>query len=216
MFKKISNFVLDAIFPPKEIEILLRKLEISKIYKKCEKTLESNSYDIFSIFKYKDPFIKDAIYELKNNKNKYAIEKFSQLLLEEIINYLEDNLIKTDYKIPVTFVPQYKTTFKNKGYNQGEELAVALCATAPNIFELKKLIIKSRKTKPQHEIKNKKLRLKNLKGAFQLIKSQGSQVKNKIIILIDDVYTTGATLKELRRVLISGGASKVICFTIAH
>jgi competence protein ComFC len=41
-------------------------------------------------------------------------------------------------------------------------------------------------------------------------------IKNKNIILIDDVTTTGATLSEARKVLKQAGAKKVIAFTIAH
>jgi competence protein ComFC len=216
VFKRILERTLDIFFSPTEVEKILRKISIETLYKKCEKELSVNSNDVFSIFKYKDPFIKDAIYELKNNKNSYAISLFSQLLFEEIFNYLEENLIQSDYKIPITWVPQYKDTYLNKGYNQAEELAAALCAAAPSIFEKKNLLKKIRKTKPQHEIKNRKARLKNLKGAFCLEKSKKGEVKSKIIILIDDVYTTGATLEESRRVLLKSGALKVVCFTVAH
>lgn len=215
MFKKISEIILDLFFPPTETEKILRKISVEDLYKKCKKSETSFKNDYFSVFKYKDPFIKDSIYELKNNKNKYAIKLFSEILLDEILNYLEENLIKTDYKILVTFVPQHKDDYLNKGYNQGEELAAALCAASPNIFEKQNLLIKNRKTIPQHKIKNKKLRLKNLKNTFSI--SKNCNIKNNsLIILIDDVKTTGATLSESRRVLLKAGAFKVICFTIAN
>lgn len=210
------NFALDIFFPPNETEKILRTISIEDLYKKCSKNIEINDSEIYSVFKYKDPFIKDSIYELKNNKNKYAIRLFSEILREEILNYLEENLINLDYKIPITFVPQHKSTYLNKGYNQSEELAAAIAAASPNIFEFKKLLKKVKKTKPQHEVNNRKARLNNLKGAFELVKSEKSKVKSNLIILIDDVYTTGATLKESRHVLLKSGASKVICFTIAH
>lgn len=215
MFKKIEELILDLFFPPTETEKILRKINVEEIYKKCEKTFETTNHKMFSVFKYKDPFIKDAIYELKNNKNKYSIKIFAEILKEEIFNYLEENLINVDYKIPITWVPQHKSTYLDKGYNQGEELVAALCTTTPNTFKKKNLLIKTKKTKPQHKIKNRKLRLKNLKKTFSISKEYNLK-PNTLIILIDDVYTTGATLSESRRVLLKAGALDVICFTIAH
>lgn len=212
------EITLDIFFPPTEIEILLRKISLEKIYRNCKKTFEINLDQTFSIFKYKDDFIKDAIYELKNNKNENAIKIFGEFMFQEILNYIEENLIHTDYKIPITWVPQHKSTYLEKGYNQAKELAAATLDAAVlqkiNIFQLENLLLKTRKTKPQHEIKNKRERLKNLKNAFEVIGSE--KIQNKIIILIDDIVTTGTTLKEVRRQLLAAGAFKVICFTIAH
>lgn len=216
MLKKIVQEILDIFFPPNEIEKILRKISIETIFNKCAKNYEINNTQIHTIFKYKDPFIKDAIYEIKNNKNKNAINLFSKILLDEIINYIEENIISVEYKIPITWIPQHKSTFKEKGYNQGQELAAALCAAAPFLFEFQNILIKSKKTKPQHLIKNRKERLKNLKDVFEINKEKKFQIKNKTIILIDDVYTTGATLLESRQTLLNNGAKKVICFTIAH
>jgi competence protein ComFC len=215
MLIKVIDYFLDILFPPSETEIILKRITTETIYKKCQKNNESGQDNMFSIFKYKDLFIKDCIYELKNNKNKHAIRIFSEILKEEIIYYLEENLIDVDNLITVTWVPQHKSTYLDKGYNQAEELVKAICSSSPQIFQKVKLLIKTKKTKPQHEIKNKKERLKNLNGVFE-ISNPNLQISNALIILIDDVYTTGATLKESRRVLLQNGASKVVCFTIAH
>jgi len=213
---KTLQFILDIIFTPTEIELLLRRVSAEKIYNNCKKTTLSNKNEIFSVFKYKDIFIKDSIYELKNNKNKDAIRIFGEFLHQEILNYIEENIVKLDYRVIITFVPQHRSTYLDKGYNQARELAAAVAAASPNFLELRNLLIKTRKTKPQHEIKNRKQRLKNLKNAFKKIKEDVPTIKNKMIILIDDVATTGATLNEARQKLLSSGASKVICFTIAH
>jgi len=65
----------------------------------------------------------------------------------------------------------------------------------------------------QAQIKSKKSRLKNVKNIFSIIKKVN--IKNKTIILIDDVITTGATLKEACRVLKKAGANKVYALTLA-
>lgn len=216
MLLKVFNLIIDLIFPPNEVEKILRTVSVENIYSNCSKNTSDSGSDMYSIFLYKDVFIKDAIYELKNNKNKHAINLFSELLSLEIMNFLDENIVTADYRIPITFIPQHKSTYLNKGYNQAKELASKISKSNPEIFELSELLLKKRKTKPQHELNNKKERLKNLKNTFEFNKSSDAGIKNKLVFLIDDVYTTGATLNEGRQKLLASGASKVVCFTIAH
>ena len=74
-------------------------------------------------------------------------------------------------------------------------------------------LIRSKYTKPQVKVEDKKERLKNLQGAFDYI---GEPIKDKKIILIDDVSTTGATFNECARILKSAGAKKVYGVSIAR
>lgn len=215
MLIKTINFALNILFPKTETEKILEKITAKEIYNRCQKNFENKDLDVFSIFKYKDPFIKDAVYELKNNKNKYAIELFAEILKKEIFKYLKENKIN-EKEILVSFIPQHKSKYLDKGYNQGEKLAAALCAAAPTKFKKVNLLIKTKNTKAQHDIQNKKSRLNNLKGAFKIAQGSSLMSHGKLIILIDDVYTTGATLKESRRVLIQSGLKQVVCFTVAH
>lgn len=215
MLIKTINFALNILFPKTETEKILEKITAKEIYNRCQKNFENKDLGVFSIFKYKDPFIKDAIYELKNNKNKYAIKLFAEILKREIFKYLQENKIN-EKEILVSFIPQHKSKYLDKGYNQGEKLAAALCAAAPTKFKKVNLLIKTKNTKAQHDIKNRKARLNNLKNAFQLADGSCLESRDKMIILIDDVYTTGATLRESRRVLLKSEASKIICFTVAH
>jgi competence protein ComFC len=214
MQKQVLNWVLDLFYPPTEIEKILRKIEIEKIYKYCTKSLEINDNEIYSLFKYKDFFIKNCIYEIKNNKNEDALMIFSTLLFDEIHNYIYENLININQKIIISYIPQHKSTFLHKGYNQSEELVKNIVKIAPEMFEIKNLLYKIKKNAPQHEIKSRRKRVENIKNTF--IFNNKEIIKNRLVILIDDVYTTGTTLNESRRVLLENGANKIVCFTIAH
>jgi predicted amidophosphoribosyltransferase len=68
-------------------------------------------------------------------------------------------------------------------------------------------------TRPQIELTRDE-RLKNVKGAFAT--GAGFKPEGKKIILVDDVYTTGATVNECAKVLKKGGAKEVVVFTLAR
>lgn len=61
---------------------------------------------------------------------------------------------------------------------------------------------------------NAKERKQNIKGTFKVI--ENSNIKNKKVLIFDDIYTTGSTTKEATRVLREAGVSKVGILTIAR
>lgn len=213
MFGEIVEKLLDIFFPPTYTEKLLRKIKIWDVYNKCQKTNGINDTNIISIFSYKDPFIRDSIIELKTNKNKYAIDLFAEILKQEIYIFLQENLINPDKKIVFSYIPQHTDVYLNKGFNQTEELAKKISEEDKN-FELIECLIKIKKTKPQRETKSRKERLKNIKNSFEIVNKKN--LKDRTVILIDDVVTTGATLNEARRILLVSGVQHIYCFTIAH
>ena len=75
-------------------------------------------------------------------------------------------------------------------------------------------LIKVKHTKPQSLMKNKIERLKNQKNAFKLRREE--KILNKNIILFDDIYTTGATVNEIKNLLLKSGAKNVKIIVLAH
>lgn len=74
-------------------------------------------------------------------------------------------------------------------------------------------LLRTRQTRPQVELSGEERAL-NVKGAFSLLHPQ--EVKNRGILLIDDVFTTGATMNECARMLKLAGARSVVAFTLAR
>ena len=105
---------------------------------------------------------------------------------------------------------------KERGYNQTLLLAEKLQdIDRKENFKLEKnILIKNKETIHQAHIKNKRERLENLIGTFNV--QNKDLIKNRNIILIDDVVTTGATINEAKKELRKNGARKIIAFTIAH
>ena len=109
-------------------------------------------------------------------------------------------------------VPLYCTRLFKRKYNQSAVLADGLsklCGICADYSSLKKI----KKTTPQIQCSGKQ-RVQNVKNAFQVVTPE--HIKGKRIVLIDDVYTTGSTLKECAKVLKKAGAKSVDALTVAR
>lgn len=215
---KIKNFLLDILFPTKCLgcgiknEVLCNNC-IFKI-RLVERETDKN---IIALFDYRDPLIKRVIWELKYHHKRYLGEKLGQLLYEFLIEDISDMRIdlsgRSIYVIPVP-ISSKKT--KIRGYNQAHAIAKGFCNRAElGVFELKdKVIIKKIETTPQAKITNRKRRLENIRGVFEI--KNGDIIKGRTIVVIDDVTTTGGTITEIMKILKKAGAKKVVGFAVAH
>jgi competence protein ComFC len=108
-------------------------------------------------------------------------------------------------------VPLSKKKLKWRGFNQAEEIAKELA----NFFKIPLIsdcLIKVRETKDQVELSEKERR-ENVKGVFFV--KEGERIVGKNILLIDDVFTTGATMEETAKVLKEAGAKKIVGIVVA-
>lgn len=78
----------------------------------------------------------------------------------------------------------------------------------------KDVLYKIKDTKPQVSVKDRALRLENLIGSFGV--KNAWKICGRTVVLIDDVLTTGATIREARSCLLEEGAKQVIGYTLAH
>lgn len=160
-------------------------------------------------FSYKDKPIQKIIKAFKYHFIKDLKIPISRLMtgyLEKIkkqIN-LDDSILMP--------VPLHKKKFNQRGYNQSE-LIVSGIAKYLNAETANDCLSKIKSTKDQASLKENR-RLENLKGAFLCVKPW--LVSGRKIILIDDVYTTGATMQECARVLKEAGAKEVTGLVIAR
>ena len=137
------------------------------------------------------------------------------LLFSAFINFWGINSI--DIIVPV---PLHIKRFRKRGFNQAyllvrdwKQIAENLNLGLSNIRIDTNVLIKSRRTDPQTGLDRKK-RMTNIKNAFS-IRDQAI-IKNKRILLVDDVYTTGATANECAKALLRGNAEYVDVLTLAR
>ena len=157
------------------------------------------------------------VWNLKYKNKKEIAEIFTEYLYPKILEELSELKLLENFHNPILIpIPLSKKRFKERGYNQSSLIAKNLekLDKKENFVLEENILFKRKETEHQARIKNKQARLKNLIGTFS-VKNQ-ELIKNKNIILIDDVTTTGATLKEARKILRENGAKKIIAFTIAH
>lgn len=157
-----------------------------------------------SVFYYTQP-VKNIISKYKFHKNRDLYTSLSGFM----VDILEDTCwTHIDYIIPV---PLHRQRLKERGFNQSEWLALGIYLRK-GMKVMNHILIRKQNTLSQSSLK-KQDRLLNIKGAFQVVKPDAISGKN--ILLIDDIYTTGATINECSRTLKKYGANKIYALTLA-
>lgn len=173
-----------------------------------------NKYSIdgaFSAISY-NKIAQKLIYNFKYKPYLADLKTFlSQLFVESLIQNEHFNKILNKDFILVP-IPLYSSKLRKRGYNQAEILARELSKKIK--IPVQNLLIRTKDTKSQFKLK-KEQRQENVKGIFSL-KNKSFELKGKNIFLVDDVVTTGSTLKEAANVLKRGGANKVFGLTLAR
>ena len=110
-------------------------------------------------------------------------------------------------------VPLHANRLKERKFNQSELLARDI----ENKFKIPYLeLCVKEKESPSQTTLDFKGRRDNVKDVFAINKEYKKQIKGKTILVIDDIFTTGATCDELAKILKSAGAKCVNIFTLAH
>lgn len=146
----------------------------------------------------------------RHSMHKYLGQLLGEMLLEDISEFAEFGNLGTLVVIPI---PMSKIEIRNRGYNQAELLAKSVSSYCHFDFE-PNILSKPKETMSQVRMGARERRLKNIKGAY--VVNNPSLIANRDVILIDDVYTTGATIMEATSVLESAGAKSVRAYTLAH
>jgi ComF family protein len=148
-----------------------------------------------------------AIHRWKYEGKTHLTPFFAEWMAEGLNRYWEPHSL--DFLIPV---PLHAQRLRERGFNQALLLAKELSRrTAIPYF--KTILKKKKSTLPQVNLSGVE-REKGLRGAFQVVEKE--ELLGKSVLLVDDVYTTGATVNECSKVLVKGGARKVGVLTLAH
>lgn len=162
------------------------------------------AYDkVYSVFNYEKE-ISSLIYRLKYGGEKYLAKYLARFMTDR----LKEENVTFDYIVPV---PLNKNRFASRGFNQADLLAKEI-AEELNI-EMLTCLERIVDTPFQARLSREE-RLTNLNGAFVL--KDKKVIKNKCILIIDDIFTTGSTINECSKVLFKAKAKSVCAITLSH
>ena len=155
------------------------------------------------------------IHNFKYNGKMQLVKPLGAFLFAAFIHFWDINSI--DLIIPV---PLHIKRFRKRGFNQTFllikdwfRIAENLNIELPGIQIEKDVLVRSRPTIPQTGLDRKK-RLTNIKNAFKI--KDLMKIKGKRVLLVDDVFTTGATVNECTKVLLDAAALRVDVLTLAR
>lgn len=158
-----------------------------------------------SVFTY-EKYVKMAVHKFKYSNQTFLAEPFANFMIEE--------LVKWDVDIDIiTYVPMHLNKERVRGYNQAKLLADEISSKIkiPCLDLTSKVVEKGSQTSLSFED-----RKENVKNTFRFNNNHKQAVKDKAILIVDDVFTTGATTSEIAGVLKHAGAKSVYVLTLAH
>ena len=215
---KITTRLLDFFFPPKCPFCGARSVKrINGCCEECQRKIRKNDRMIrlsmgkpnkevrcFAPFVYEGA-VRRAILGLKFQNHPEYASLMGRVFLRGLGNLKESFLPEV-----ITSVPLSKESFHSRGYNQAALLAKALAKEWDVPYQ--ELLCKVRHNQQQHTLSMQERR-SNVLGAYKTLSPQ--KVQGKRILLVDDIVTTGNTLRECSKMLLQDGAEKVFCTALA-
>lgn len=151
--------------------------------------------------------LKELVHFFKYQRHPGAIRDITSLLEQHLGQNGE-----TFSGLEVVWVPLHRSKLKARGFDQSYVLArqVARLAGCPLLEDT---LVRLRDTLPQAK-KTRTERMENVRGAFEVARPEA--VAGRALLVVDDVFTTGATVNEVTKVLKKAGANRVEVFTLAR
>ncbi len=210
----IKDWVIDLLIP---IECVACGKEGKYICEKCGLFLSETPSifrvggleELVSVWEY-EGLIRNIIFKIKYDGMFDAIDELVERAFEVREPYIPEDTT-------ITFVPMYKKKEKRRGFNQAELIAKKVGEVTGR--KALPLLEKIKDTPSQTEL-NKEERALNIKDSFTLFRpGLNNDFNNELpknILLVDDVWTSGATMQECCKILKKSGVKKVWGFTLAR
>jgi len=209
ILKNIKENIIDILFPKtcvacgKEGEYVCENCSL--FLSEAPNIIKTSGLEeLVSIWEY-EGLIRNIIFKIKYEGMFDAVNELVEKAFERREPYVPED-------VKITFVPMFKKKEKRRGFNQAELIAKKVGKITGK--EVVPLLEKIKDTASQTKL-DKEGRMINVKDSFSLLKSIYKPLAENIL-LIDDIWTSGATMRECCKILKEAGAKRVWGFTLAR
>ena len=208
------RWLLDLLYPPKCV--LCHKLLPNSTYAVCPKcarhvlsqypSRHHGKYFTLCVapLRYEEP-VRGSVHRYKFGNRSFYAEHYAPWMASAVLQELG-----RDFDL-ITWVPVSRKRLRRRGYDQAGLLAQQLADLLA--LPVCPCLKKRWDNPPQSRLDARKDRAKNVRGMYMPL--DVAAFKEKRVLLVDDVITTGATLEECSRVLRRAGALQISCATLA-
>lgn len=164
---------------------------------------------VISGYRY-SPLLKRVI---KTAKYRLAVDALHDILRIAIpVLAISLSTVRSPYRSLVLVpIPLYWKRKNKRGFNQSEIICAEIARFLP-AYSVQRVLQRTKSSRDQARIHGRQIRVRNISGVFQV----STRVNGMRILLVDDVITTGATIKEAAKVLKEAGARYVYGLSLAR
>lgn len=198
----LFRLIIESVFPERPDHRIVRLLSLDDLLRHFNPTKDG---DIVYLLPFSEPSVRATLHEAKFKHNEKAWQLLGQVLAKYLKHYPSETLL-----LPI---PLSKKRQKERGYNQVAKIARQALPFLNHIKLVEGGLIRLRDTKPQTSLKKKERQL-NVEGAFGALHLR--TLKDKNVIILDDVTTTGATLKAAQISLAAAKPTSITLVSLAH
>lgn len=208
----LYKMVLDALFPMSKAEVELFEFTKEGAYAKLPPAPAPPIPDVESIFAYKDERVAKLVWNIKYNKSSQALNIGGYALYQKLIEKYRPFQPIVIAPMPIT--PRRR---RERGFNQCELLALEMKKfDAGNQFTVRADLLLRTHHLSRQTLKSRGERLESAQGIFSVNEKVAGEITGATIIVIDDVITTGSTMKEAVGTIRKAGFKNVYGLSLAH
>lgn len=214
MLRRILELILELLFPGTEAETRALRITLPELEAKVSCTEPGENTVAF--FPYRDPIVRALLHQLKYRGRRSAATLFAQILYAHLLEELEEKSLFENFTQPILIpIPLSSKRRRERGFNQCELIIRELVRLDEKLWEpCFTALYKKVHTESQTSLTGRDARAENVRGVFMVTGAE--DIKDRNVILIDDILTTGSTLNEARACLYDAGARAVYAVAIAH